>query len=74
MHGTAERPHPAAPAHGGPGGTPTARTRDAGAGRRRKAERRNGARARREAPALRYRGFRAECDAQVEGADDGLDR
>ncbi|PBD23953.1 hemolysin, partial [Pseudomonas aeruginosa] len=34
----------------------------------------NGARALREAQALRYRVFSAEFDAKLEGAEDGLDR
>lgn len=54
--------------------TQTAITREPVAGRRLKAERLNGARALREAQALRYRVFSAEFDAKLEGAEDGLDR
>lgn len=74
LHNKAERPQPAAPAQGGPGITQTAITREPVAGRRLKAERLNGARALREAQALRYRVFSAEFDAKLEGAEDGLDR
>ncbi|MGU5164698.1 hemolysin, partial [Pseudomonas aeruginosa] len=48
--------------------TQTAITREPVAGRRLKAERLNGARALREAQALRYRVFSAEFDAKLEGA------